>query len=82
MGFAFPLALLLLPLPALVRLLPPVAARGGLLVPAHVLAGTSGRAARAGCFSMNPSPVWIWATSCKSCGWPGALLMRAVAWWR
>lgn len=48
MGFAFPLALLLLPLPALVRLLPPVAARGGLLVPAHVLAGTSGRAARGG----------------------------------
>lgn len=48
MGFAFPLALVLLPLPLLMRLLPPRAAQGGLLVPAHVLDGTTGGAARRG----------------------------------
>ena len=35
MSFALPLAFLLLPLPLLIRLLPPMAARGGLRVPAH-----------------------------------------------
>lgn len=38
MTLAFPLALLLLPLPLLIRLLPPMAARGGLGVPPHVFA--------------------------------------------
>lgn len=45
MGFAFPLVLLLLPLPLAMRLLPPAAARGGLRVPPQVFAGTAeGRA--------------------------------------
>lgn len=45
MGFAFPLAFLLLPLPLAMRLLPPAAARGGLRVPPQVFAGTGeGRA--------------------------------------
>lgn len=39
MSFAWPMAFLLLPLPLLVRLLRPTAARGGLHVPAHVFAG-------------------------------------------
>lgn len=41
MSFALPLAFLLLPLPLLIRLLPPMAARGGLRAPAHVLAGVT-----------------------------------------
>lgn len=41
MSFAFPLAFLLLPLPLLVRLLPPLSAPMGLRVPAHVLAGVT-----------------------------------------
>lgn len=48
MGFAFPLAFLLLPLPLAMRLLPPSAARGGLKVPPQVLAGTAEGAARDG----------------------------------
>lgn len=45
MGFAFPLVLLLLPLPLAMRLLSPAAARGGLRVPPQVFAGTAeGRA--------------------------------------
>lgn len=49
MGFAFPLVLLLLPLPLAMRLLPPGAARGGLRVPPHVFAGTAeGRALPSG----------------------------------
>ena len=49
MGFGFPLAFLLLPLPLLMRLLPPGAARGGLRVPPQVFAGTvAGTAAPAG----------------------------------
>lgn len=43
MSFAWPLAFLLLPLPFLMRLLPPAAARGGLRVPAHVFAGVAAR---------------------------------------
>jgi Ca-activated chloride channel family protein len=39
MSLAFPLALLLLPLPLLMRLLPPGTARGGLRVPPQVFAG-------------------------------------------
>ncbi|MDK8874583.1 VWA domain-containing protein [Paracoccus sp. SSJ] len=39
MSFAWPLAFLLLPLPLLIRLLPPAAARGGLRVPAHIFMG-------------------------------------------
>ncbi len=45
MSFGWPLALLLLPLPWLMRLLPPAAARGGLRVPAHLLAGVGPGAA-------------------------------------
>ncbi|WJS86843.1 VWA domain-containing protein [Paracoccus sp. TOH] len=45
MTLAFPLALLLLPLPLLVRLLPPLGARGGLRVPGHVFASVSDRSA-------------------------------------
>lgn len=50
MSLAYPLALLLLPLPLLIRLLPPAAAQGGLRVPAHIFAGVipqkgAGRAA-------------------------------------
>ncbi|MDF3607277.1 VWA domain-containing protein [Paracoccus sp. DMF-8] len=41
MSFSWPLAFLLLPLPFLMRLLPPAAARGGLRVPAHVFAGVA-----------------------------------------
>ena len=41
MSFAFPLAFLLVPLPLLVRLLPPLSAPMGLRVPAHVLAGVA-----------------------------------------
>lgn len=49
MGFAFPLVLLLLPLPLAMRLLPPAAARGGLRVPPQVFAGTAeGRALPSG----------------------------------
>ncbi|SMO43237.1 VWA domain-containing protein [Paracoccus laeviglucosivorans] len=48
MGFAFPLALLLLPLPLLMRLLPPAAAKGGLVVPPQVFGGTVGSAGRGG----------------------------------
>lgn len=48
MDLAFPLALALLPLPLLIRLLPPRAAQGGLLVPPHVLQGTAGGRARGG----------------------------------
>lgn len=53
MSFALPLALLLLPLPLLMRLLPPAAARGGLRAPAHLVravtpgAGTGRHAAMA-----------------------------------
>lgn len=39
MNFAWPIAFLLLPLPLLIRLLPPAAARGGLRVPAHIFTG-------------------------------------------
>lgn len=48
MSFAWPLAFLLLPLPLLVRLLPPAAARGGLRVPAHVFAGVTAQKGAAG----------------------------------
>lgn len=44
MTFAWPLALLLLPLPLLMRFLPPAAALGGLRVPAHVFAGIAASA--------------------------------------
>ncbi|MFH5775524.1 VWA domain-containing protein [Paracoccus sp. NGMCC 1.201697] len=48
MGFAFPLAFLLLPLPFLVRLLPAAAARGGLIVPPQVFGGLVANARRGG----------------------------------
>jgi len=40
MSFAFPLAFLMLPLPLLMRLLPPVPVQGGLVVPPQVFGGT------------------------------------------
>lgn len=43
MNFAWPLAFLLLPIPVLMRLLPPATVRGGLRVPAHVFAALSAR---------------------------------------
>lgn len=49
MGFAFPWAFLLLPLPLLMRFLSPVAAKGGLRVPAQVFQGiANGATARRG----------------------------------
>lgn len=41
MSFAWPLAFLLLPLPFLIRLLPPAAATGGLRAPPHVFSGVA-----------------------------------------
>lgn len=49
MGLAFPLALLLLPLPLLMRWVPPAGARGGLQVPPQVFGGmTDGQGQRGG----------------------------------